>query len=532
MAYNEPIVPVASGGTGNQTFPNLNSVLFTGTTATGNLQAPATGAAGTVLTSNGANVLPTWQSGSASGNNPVAFLGYVGTSVPNATGNGTTYQLGTDALTKAFDVGGNLNTNGTFTAPITGKYQLGVEVTVANLTVATTFIVTIRTTARNYNYQFTKAAGNQTESVSCNVLADMNAGDTATAAIQVSGEVADTATINGFASSTSNSFFYGSLSTAGVGGSAFIQPALNASTSAPTGGVTGNGAVYSIVCDSVQFDQTGSYNNTTGIFTVPRDGVYFVFTRVPVGSVTAAMTNGGIGVSGTFTPLYLIDNPGAIKDNNNICDYQFTYVQKYTTGDTIQPFIALNNGAGNTATVEGGATFIVVYLGPFGGGGDVVGPASAVDGDIVLFDGTSGKLIKDSGAKIATGTFTPTLEFGGASTGITYSAQLGEYTQIGNVIYFTSHITLTNKGSSTGVATMVLTGLPISGGTGTTNSAVGLNITFDAGRSYMTGVSNPGLNAVSFEQWGSGLGAATQSMNDTNFANNSDFTVSGFYFTS
>lgn len=55
---------IPSGGTGNRTFPNLNSVLFTGTTATGNLQAPATGAAGTVLTSNGAGALPTWQAGS------------------------------------------------------------------------------------------------------------------------------------------------------------------------------------------------------------------------------------------------------------------------------------------------------------------------------------------------------------------------------------------------------------------------------------------------------------------------------------
>jgi len=31
---------------------------------------------------------------------------------------------------------------------------------------------------------------------------------------------------------------------------------------------------------------------------------------------------------------------------------------------------------------------------PSGGSGDVVGPASSVDGDVVLFDGTTGKLIK------------------------------------------------------------------------------------------------------------------------------------------
>ena len=36
---------------------------------------------------------------------------------------------------------------------------------------------------------------------------------------------------------------------------------------------------------------------------------------------------------------------------------------------------------------------------PGGGSGDVVGPSSAVDGNIVLFDGTTGKLIKDSGVR-------------------------------------------------------------------------------------------------------------------------------------
>lgn len=36
-----------------------------------------------------------------------------------------------------------------------------------------------------------------------------------------------------------------------------------------------------------------------------------------------------------------------------------------------------------------------------GGTGDVVGPASAVDGNIATYDGTTGKLIEDGGATIA-----------------------------------------------------------------------------------------------------------------------------------
>ena len=36
-----------------------------------------------------------------------------------------------------------------------------------------------------------------------------------------------------------------------------------------------------------------------------------------------------------------------------------------------------------------------------GGGGDVTGPASSVDGDIAIFDGATGKVIKDSGITVA-----------------------------------------------------------------------------------------------------------------------------------
>lgn len=58
---------VAGGGTGNTSFSSVNSVVFTGATSTSALQAPATGAANTVLTSNGAGILPTWKPASSSG---------------------------------------------------------------------------------------------------------------------------------------------------------------------------------------------------------------------------------------------------------------------------------------------------------------------------------------------------------------------------------------------------------------------------------------------------------------------------------
>jgi len=48
------------------------------------------------------------------------------------------------------------------------------------------------------------------------------------------------------------------------------------------------------------------------------------------------------------------------------------------------------------------------------------------------------------------GTFTPVLRIGGASTGITYSSQVGTFTRIGNRVLYSVNISLTSKGSLTG----------------------------------------------------------------------------------
>ncbi len=56
------------------------------------------------------------------------------------------------------------------------------------------------------------------------------------------------------------------------------------------------------------------------------------------------------------------------------------------------------------------------------------------------------------------GSWTPVLEFGGASVDITYSIQAGEYTKVGRIVVVSAFIILTSKGTSIGDAT--ITGLP------------------------------------------------------------------------
>jgi len=56
------------------------------------------------------------------------------------------------------------------------------------------------------------------------------------------------------------------------------------------------------------------------------------------------------------------------------------------------------------------------------------------------------------------GTWTPTITFGGGSTGQSYNRRQGKYIKIGSLVYIQGHLYFTNKGSSTGQAG--LAGLP------------------------------------------------------------------------
>ena len=56
------------------------------------------------------------------------------------------------------------------------------------------------------------------------------------------------------------------------------------------------------------------------------------------------------------------------------------------------------------------------------------------------------------------GTWTPTIDIGGLTTGITYSQQKGVYTKVGDVVTVGCWILLSNKGSATG--TVRIDGLP------------------------------------------------------------------------
>jgi len=125
------------------------------------------------------------------------FQAQLQTSDANATGDGTSYRLGSgNALIEIFDQGSNNNTNGTFTAPVTGKYVIGASIRIQQIATNMTEIdIRLVTSNRTYNYTAIGGAadGGGDYHLAESVLADMDADDTftVTALISNGSKVAD-----------------------------------------------------------------------------------------------------------------------------------------------------------------------------------------------------------------------------------------------------------------------------------------------------------------------------------------------------
>ena len=75
------------------------------------------------------------------------------------------------------------------------------------------------------------------------------------------------------------------------------------------------------------------------------------------------------------------------------------------------------------------------------------------------------------------GIFSPTMLFGGANSGISYTEQSGSYTKIGDRVMYSLRLRVSDKGSSTG--SLQIGGLPFTTGSGTRNYGSQSNIYVD-----------------------------------------------------
>ena len=125
------------------------------------------------------------------------------------------------------------------------------------------------------------------------------------------------------------------------------------------------------------------------------------------------------------------------------------------------------------------------------------------------------------------GTFTPTITFGGGSTGITYSTQIGSYTKIGNKVFYFIYIVLTSKGSSTGGLNVI--GMPFtSSGSNAYVPASSFVASMASLSSNLMIRSFPASTQLDVYQI---VSSTYSGIDNTNITNSTFFQVAGFFTT-
>ncbi len=146
-----------------------------------------------------------------------------------------------------------------------------------------------------------------------------------------------------------------------------------------------------------------------------------------------------------------------------------------------------------------------------------MGSGSGLDADTV------------DGGHFSEGTWTPSLTFGGGSTGMTYDTNVhGRYTRIGNSVFFSIRFNLTAKGSSTGDATV---SLPITATSAATNmvwmcTGFGANLSLTTNAVFSPALVAGGTTILLGQQVG---GSNRSNLTHAHFANNSQIRISGYY---
>jgi hypothetical protein len=188
----------------------------------------------------------------------------------------------------------------------------------------------------------------------------------------------------------------------------------------------------------------------------------------------------------------------------------------------------------NTTRLESEILKAFDALGPFVAGDlfQAIGPASFDK----ISKGGAGEFLRRNldddgyefagGAAVEAGIFSPGFSFGDATTGIAYTNQTGVYRKIGSLVLATGQITLSSKGSATGIAR--LTGLPFTALAGLGGQA--LSVSSYSGFTGLTGMPHSLINAGAMSAFLYQHAAAASSvLQNTHFTNTSDFRFSATY---
>jgi hypothetical protein len=191
-------------------------------------------------------------------------------------------------------------------------------------------------------------------------------------------------------------------------------------------------------------------------------------TTVAAGSASApSITPTGDSNTGIFFPsadtiafaeggveALRIDSSANIGINSTSPGRKLDVVDSGDSGSVIRSRVTTNNGgyfAYEALNSSGTSVFSVTHNGRINLSENIVF-ASGQGLDFSATSNSSGTMTSELLSDYEEGTWTPSLNFSGGTTGITYTNRQGYYTKIGNIVYLQFVIVLSNKGSSTGNA--------------------------------------------------------------------------------
>lgn len=207
-----------------------------------------------------------------------------------------------------------------------------------------------------------------------------------------------------------------------------------------------------------QGKSTGTATHPAGQALTATDGTFTGDLTVDTNTLHVDASNNrvGVGTASPTEPFHIVGASGAATDMQ---------IQGGDDTNSVRLFMG-----GNTNPLHGRIVYSTASdFMAFSTGGD---QRVRVDSDGLKFgsDTAAANALDD----YEEGSFTPTITFGGGSTGMTFTSQNGRYTKIGNMCTVYVEMNLSNKGSSTG--SVVYGGLPFTAASDIQDRAVTLQM--------------------------------------------------------
>lgn len=336
----------------------------------------------------------------------------IGTDIPALNGTGATGTWNIDVLGSAGTITSTLpiNKGGTGATTAAGALTNLGAYAASNPAGYTSNAGTVTNVSASGGANISVATGSTTPVISQNVATSTQNGYmTSTYAAKLDGITAgaSVSSVGVSGGTTGMSFTGGPITTAGSVTMTGTLAIANGGT-----GLTSVGTQYKVLTSTGSaaiWDTVDLNNGTSNVLPISKGGTASITAQSAINALAGTQTNGqylrGNGTNVVMSAIQAIDLPqialggSAVSGTLQVINGGTGQSNVYTDGDLLIGKSlggTLNRAkltAGTNITITNGSgTITIAATGT--GTGDVVGPGSATDGNFVLFDGTTGKLIK------------------------------------------------------------------------------------------------------------------------------------------